>query len=153
MKRNLLFVLMSFVIVCCLTGCGSKLPNLKSDASGFKMESIVDNSDGMEYGTIEYKGRKYIPYGTTKNVFNNKSVKECVGYIIQDESNSLVADPNDKDNRVYTLVEDKENNFLLVYYVGTNLMNSMEFWRAEDTKGKDIKIPDYINSFDYNIWH
>ena len=32
-------------------------------------------------------------------------------------------------------------------------MNQMEFWRAEDTKGKDIKIPDYINSFDYNIWH
>jgi hypothetical protein len=38
------------------------------------------------------------------------------------------------------------------YYIGTTLMNQPSFWRAIDTKGKDIVIPDYIDLLDYTYW-
>ena len=73
--------------------------------------------------------------------------------IIQDENSSSVEDENNKDTRIYTLTDDKEHNFLMEYYIGTNLMNPQTFYRAIDTKDKDINIPIFIESLKYNYWN
>ena len=39
------------------------------------------------------------------------------------------------------------------YYIGTNLMNPQTFYRAIDTKDKDINIPIFIESLKYNYWN
>ena len=62
-----------------------------------------------------------------------------------DENSSSVVDKNNKDTRIYTLTDDKENNFLMEYYIGNDLMNSQLFYRAIDTRDKIITIPRYIN--------
>ena len=59
-----------------------------------------------------------------------------------DENSSSVVDKNNKDTRIYTLTDDKENNFLMEYYIENDLMNSQLFYRAIDTKDKIITIQD-----------
>ena len=61
-----------------------------------------------------------------------------------DENSSSVVDKNNKDTRIYTLTDDKENNFLMEYYIENDLMNSQLFYRAIDTRDKIITIPRYI---------
>ena len=61
-------------------------------------------------------------------------------------------DENDKDTRLYTLTEDTENSFLMSYCIGATLMNQPSFYRAIDTKGQNIHIPDYIDSLNDNFW-
>ena len=89
-------------------------------------------------------------YGTTNGLPEEKDINKCIGYIIQNENSSSIVDENNKDTRVYTLIEDKDENFLMVYYISTPFMNQPEIYRAIDTKGKDISIPSYIIFFDYN---
>lgn len=60
---------------------------------------------------------------------------------------------NDKDTRVYTLANDKDENFLMVYYIGESLMNQPDFYRAQDTKDKNIEIPNFIDKEDYEYWN
>ena len=61
-----------------------------------------------------------------------------------DENSSSVVDKNNKDTRIYTLTDAKENNFLMENYIGNDLMSSQLFYRAIDTKDKIITIPRYI---------
>ncbi len=60
---------------------------------------------------------------------------------------------NDKDTRVYTLANDKDENFLMVYYIGESLMNQLDFYRVLDTKDKNIEIPNFIDKEDYEYWN
>ena len=152
MKKTLLTILLCSFMILGLTGCGIKYPDLKDDAIAFEMGEYLDESDEGLYGTIEYNGRTYMPYGTINYHFNDKSVKECIGYIIQDENSSSIVDLDDKDTRIYTLKEDPDENYLMEYYIGTTLMNQPSFWRAIDTKGYEIDTPKYIDSLDYNFW-
>ena len=134
-----------------LTGCGVKYPELEKDAIGFQTVSYIDeNDDNAGYLMIKYNGRTYIPYGTLKGIIKEKDIDKCIGYIIQDENNSSVVDKDNKDTRIYTLTDDKDNNFLMEYYIGTSLMNQPIFYRAIDTKGKNINIPRYIGDSNYN---
>jgi hypothetical protein len=94
----------------------------------------------------------YIPYGTLDGIIKNEDVKDCIGYIIQNEHVTSVVDLENKDTRVYTLVGDDDENYLMVYYIGTTLMNQPDFYRAIDTKGVEINTPKYISSQDYLIW-
>lgn len=143
------------MVVCILgiTGCGVKYPNFKDNAVAFNMSEYIDESDdNAHYGTIEYNGRTYMPYGTLKGVIKSKNINECIGYIIQNKSSSSVVDKNNKDTRVYTLIEDSNENYLMIYYIGTEVMNQPDFWRAIDTKDKKIDTPNYIDSLKYNYW-
>ena len=136
-----------------LTGCGMKYPELEKDAIAFQTSSYIDKKDDdASYLTFEYKGRTYLPYATQKGRLKSSDIDKCIGYIIQDDNSSSVVDPTNKDTRIYTLSEDKENNFLMEYYIGTNLMNQPTFYRAIDTKGKEISIPKIIDDTDYNYW-
>lgn len=153
MKKKILGILLMGVLVLSLTGCGIKYPDLEKDAIGFQTGNYIDeNDDGAGYLTIEYNGRTYMPYGTLKGLLKEKDIDKCIGYIIQNENSSSIIDKDNKDTRVYTLIDDKENNFLMEYYIGTDLMNQPSFHRAIDTKNKDINIPKFIDSLDYNYW-
>jgi hypothetical protein len=136
-----------------LVACTLVLPDLENGAIGFNTSSYIDESDGTGYLTFEYNGRVYLPYGIQNGKLKTKDIDKCIGYIIQDENSSSVVDLDNKDTRIYTLTIDKENNFLMEYYIGTTLMNPKMFYRAMDTKGKDINIPNYIDTQDYNYWN
>ncbi len=153
MNKKLFGILLIGILVLGLTGCGIKYPNLKDDAIAFNMGEFTDKSDDdAKYGTIEYKGRTYMPYGTLKGKIKGKNINKCIGYIIQNENSSSVAEENNKDTRVYTLIEDANENYLMIYYIGPTLMNQPEFWRAIDTQNKKIDTPKYIDSLDHNYW-
>lgn len=145
--------MLSFVLIFCLAGCGVKYPDLPESAIAFTAGSFTDEADdNAGYFTIEYNGRTYMPYGTIKGVMKSTDIDKCIGYIVQDENTASVVDPNDKDTRIYTLTADKENNFLMEYYIGTTLMNQPSFYRAVDTRGKVIFVPEFIDSLEYNYW-
>ena len=151
--KKLLSIITLLLIVIGLTGCTMKYPELDENAIAFTVSSYVDEEhDNASYLTIEYNGRTYLPYGTQKGILQSKDLDKCIGYIVQDENSSSIVDPDNKDTRIYTLTEDKDNNFLMEYYIGTNEMNDPIFYRAMDTKGKDITIPKIIDGPNDNYW-
>lgn len=137
-----------------LVGCGdTKYPDMSDDAIAFEMGEYIDESDDdAAYGTIEYEGRIYMPYGILGGNIDKKDIDKCVGYIVKDENSSSMIDENDMDTRVYTLAGDPDHNYLMDYYIGSDLMNQPYFWRAVDTKGKEIDVPKYIDSLEYAYW-
>lgn len=140
-------------LILSLTSCKMKYPELDDNAIAFKTDTFIDeNDDDSGYLIIEYNGRNYMAYGTLKGIIKEQNIDKCIGYIIQDENSSSIVDENNKDTRIYTLKEDKDNNFLMEYYIVTNLMNQPIFLRAMDTKDKDIIIPNYIDDLGYNYW-
>ena len=153
MKNKLFGRFLLMLLLVGLTGCGIKYPELKKDAIAFQTSSYIDkNDDDASYLTFEYNGRTYLPYGELKGFLKTSDLDKCIGYIIQDEKSSSIVDINNKDTRIYTLSDDKENNFLMQYYIGTTEMNQPTFYRAIDTKGKDINIPKMISDTDHNYW-
>ena len=138
-----------------ISGCGRiEYPALPDDAIAFELGTFEDTeSDDALFGMIEYNGRSYIGYGTINNAFNTKYIDGCVGYVIQDENSSSVADPDYKNVRIYTLKDDTDNNFLMEFDDSVELMNQPFFYRAIDTKGKEIKVPDYIDELGYEFWN
>ena len=151
--NKLLKIILLIIIINLTIGCGMKYPDLDENAIGFQAKSYTDeNDDSAKYLTIEYNGRIYMPFGTLKSTLKENDIDKCIGYIIQDENSSSIIDKNNKDTRIYTLTDDQDNNFLMEYYIKTNLMNPQIFYRAIDTKGKNINIPKYIDDLDYNYW-
>ena len=161
-KKIVLIVLCILAIIVVICGIialvnrnvRSIYPDLSENSIAFKIIEYIDkNDDDAGYGMIEYNGRKYMPYGTLKGIINNTDIDKCIGYVIQDENNTSMPDKNNKDERIYTLTVDKENNFLMEYYIGKTLMNQPSFYRAVDTKETNITIPEYIDSLEYNYWN
>ncbi|MBR4344013.1 MAG: hypothetical protein IKP88_15170 [Lachnospiraceae bacterium] len=152
MKKNITAVILACVLA--LSGCTkSPLPELPGDAIAFEMGTFIDDKhDAASFGTIEYNGRTYIAYGTTNNKYKQSYIESCIGYIIQDEHSSSATDLNNTDRRIYTLSGDSEHNFLMEYDDTVKLMNQPSFFRAIDTNGKDIDIPDYIDPLRYEFW-
>ena len=144
------------ILIClsALSGCKkTPLPDLPGDAVAFKMGTFVDHEhDDAAFGTIEYNGRMYIYYGTTNKKYRQSCVESCIGYIIQDENSSSVVDLDNTDRRIYTLSGDSGQNFLMDFDASIKLMNQPSFFRAIDTKGTDIEIPEYIDSLGYEFW-
>ena len=118
----------------------------------FTTPSVDIYDDNAEYLVLEYSGRKYMPYGTIKRSIKESDIDKCIGYLFQDEIVTSMPDENNTDTRIYSLREDNDNNFLMEYYIKTNLMNPPTFWRAIDTKEKDIVIPNCIDSLEYDYW-
>lgn len=145
-KRALALLFMTCFL---LYGCGKTMyPEMPSEYIIFEMGEYVDSDDqDALYGTIEYNGRTYLPYGTLKNSIQEKDIEKCLGYVVQD------SDEADHNVRLYTLKEDLNHNFLLEHYASNKAeMMQPYFWRATDTKGQDIDIPDYIDSLEYAFW-
>jgi hypothetical protein len=64
----------------------------------------------------------------------------------------LSSEEDNTDTRVYTLSDDSECNYLMVYDIGSTLMNQPDFYRAIDTLRRDISTPEYIDSLAYSLW-
>lgn len=144
--KKVMAIFMCLFIIFYLTGCGMKYPGLEKDSIGFYTGSYIDeNDDDAGYITIEYNERIYMPYGILNGTLKEEHIHKCIGYIIQDNL-------NDKDTRIYTLIDDKNNDFLMEYYIGSNLMNNHMFYRAVDTNETYINIPQYIEDLEYNFW-
>ena len=146
-----------FVIIICLfamTGCMEKsLPDLPNNAIEFDMGTFHDTEhDDALFGSIEYSGRTYIAYGTINNKYKQSYIESCIGYIIQNANSSSVIDPNNTNRRIYTLSGDSEHNFLMEFDDSIKLMNQPAFYRAIDTNGEIIDIPNYIDSLGYEFW-
>lgn len=89
---------------------------------------------------IEYNGRVYTHFGTTTTYVPDEHIKECIGYL-----------DNREDYRLYTLAEDPECNYLME--VSINSINgSWRYYRADDTMGKDILTPFYVESNGFDCW-
>lgn len=143
----------ALILLCLLlTSCGAKYPGLPKNAVAFKTGTFSEEREKNSHLTFEYKGRKYVSYSTIEKAISGDEIDECIGYIIQDETNSSLPDKSNTDQRVYTLKDDKKKNYLMVYYIETSMMNQPEFFRADDTRGKDISTPDYISESEYDYW-
>lgn len=153
MKNRLLVIGIIIVLVLTIVFTRTKYLDLKENAISFTMGEYKSDIDDTVYGSLNYNNRTYIPYGTLKGQIKTKDIKTCIGYIVQDENSSSTTNLNDKDTRVYTLANDKDENFLMVYYVGESLMNQPDFYRALDTKDKNIEIPNFIDKEDYEYWN
>ena len=153
MKKKKYLTVILIIILISLSGCKNKFPELDQKSIAFQTSSYIDkNDDDASYLTIEYNGRVYLPYGTLKSKINDKDIRDCIGYIVQDETNSSMPDKDNKDTRIYTLTSDPNNNFLMEYYIGTTLMNTPVFLRAVDTQNKEINIPNFIDDLGYGYW-
>ena len=152
MKNRLLVVTIIIILVLAIIFTRTKYPDLKENAISFTMGEYKSDIDDTIYGSLNYNNRTYIPYGTLKGQIRTKDIKDCIGYIIQDENSSSYINLNDKDTRVYILTNDTDENLLMVYYIGTTLMNQPDFYRALDTKNKNIEIPNFIDEEDYGYW-
>lgn len=144
MKRLLALIIPVLLL---LTDCGSlRYPELPEDPIAFDMGEYIDHEDDdAAYAVIEYRGRRYLPYGTLGKSFHQEDLGECLGYLVQDGEKMT-------DCRVFTLAADPAHNFLMDYDVADSEMNQPAFWRAIDTQGKDIAVPSCIDSLDYGIW-
>ncbi len=152
MKNKLLVIGIIIVLVLAIIFARTNYPNLKDNAISFTMGEYKSDIDNTIYGSLNYNNRTYIPYGTLKGYIKTKDIKDCIGYIMQDENSSSITNLEDKDTRVYTLTNDKDENFLMVYYIGNSLMNQPDFYRALDTKNKNVEIPNFIDKEDYGYW-
>lgn len=153
MNTRILFIpLLIFLFTLC--GCGRiRYPALLDEPIAFQMGTFEDTEhDFALFGTLEYKGRTYIGYGTISDAFGQEDVDQCIGYIVMDKNSSSHPDPNDFNTRVYTLIGDHDHNFLMDYDNTAGLMNQPSFWRAIDTKGKKIEIPQCVDDLGYDYW-
>ncbi|MBR4727633.1 MAG: hypothetical protein IK080_07060 [Clostridia bacterium] len=154
LKKGWAAVLASMIFLFSLIGCGrQQYPPLPQDAIAFEMGTYEDAAhDDALFGTIEYSGRVYVAYGTISNSYRPKDAETCIGYIVQDENSASVVDPENKDRRIYTVTGDPDHNFLLEYDATIKLMYSPTFYRALDTNGQEIEIPEFITPLGYELW-
>lgn len=145
MKRICMLAAVLYIVL--LTGCTyADYPDLPDSAIAFETGTFIDKSDDeAAYATIEYEGRTYMPYGTIAESVKGRDVERCIGYIVRDGKANT-------ERRIYTLAADSEYNFLMERSSGTAFMDQPLFWRAVDTRGKDISIPIYIFDLGYNYW-
>ena len=131
-------LLVSFMFSGCsmFMDLGAKVPEMQPNAPSFKMFE----SDELNSMLIEVNGRTYAPYGGVKKYMSKDSLRECIGYV-----------DDDKDSRVYTLMEDPYENYLVEKNVNS-FMNPDMFWRDISTIEDDIFTPEYIESLKYEDW-
>ena len=143
MKR-LLSLLLAAALLLALAGCGTPINyELPEDPIEFHTAEFV-NPDDPEDGclAIEYNGRTYVPYGTGS--VGGKDVGPCLGYIVQDGEVR-------NGDRIFPLTADPDGNYLAeLTYQG--FMDQPIFYRAVDTRGRDIDTPRFIDSLDYEFW-
>jgi hypothetical protein len=126
-----------------LTACGSAADSpLPEDAVGFETSVLVNDRDPDDtYSSMTYNGRTYIGYGTGRAP--DKEYVRCIGYLIQDGQEQ-------RDVRIWLLSSSPNNDYIAQTDEG--FMSQPIFYRATDTRGKDIATPDYIDSLDYSYW-
>ena len=143
MKRTIIILAAALSLIL-FSGCNKIDYSLPDDPTVFTERSyFYNNKTGGELAGFEYNGRDYVFFGTIKGGILSNEVGKCIGYIY-DENN-----PEDKNNRVMKLTAT--DDFLMCYYI-SGIMDPAVFYRAADTRDKDIEIPEYINDNGYRYW-
>ena len=143
MKRLLLGAVIGLAVFM-MCGCGNGINyELPDEPIKFRTQTFVSPVDKNDtYSAIKYNDRLYIPYGTISRSLKVEDVGECLGYIVQDGV-------EDKNARIYKLAET--GDYIVEIYINGE-MDQPVFYRAEDTIGKNIDTPSYIDSLNYDIW-
>lgn len=126
-----------------LTGCSRFDYSLPDSPLVFREQEYTDEKSGDSVTGFEYNGRDYAIFGTAKGGILSNEIGECLGYL-QDENA-----PDDKNARIMKLTAS--DDFLMSYYVG-GIIEGTNYYRALDTKGQDIEIPEYICDLGYSFW-
>ncbi len=130
MKKSCFYIL-AVTVFFILSGC---VP-INYDITDRSQPVIVD-SDG-EYIKVKINERVYVPFGTLNGNVDGRNIGECIAY-----------NKNDSNERYYSIMGT--DDFIAEYYVD-NIMSQMFFLRAEDTIGKDIEVPAFINDQGYDF--
>lgn len=142
--KQLLSLLLAALLLLGLAGCGTPvnydLPEEPIEFHTAEFTNPDDPEDG--YLAIEYKGRSYIPYGTGS--VGGKDLGPCLGYIVQEGEQR-------EDDRIFPLTADPAENYLAECSVG-GFMDQPIFYRATDTRGRDVDTPRFIESLEYGFW-
>ena len=137
MNKKILALILSGAFL--MSGCSlinrTPAPDLPAGAPSF-----TQDSNGTGEAVINYNGREYAFFGTLKNSMSSGSLRECIGYV-----------GDDKNERIYTLMEDPLDNYIVSKNT-SGFMDQPGFYRATDTKNKDILTPSYIESLGYESW-
>lgn len=101
-----------------------------------------DIEDG--YMAFDYNGRTYIMYAHLKGTLRKEEMGQCIGCTLQDGR---------EDQWIIRLNAFEDDDIMLLYYPD-GFMEPMIFYRAVDTKGKDLDIPKYIDpNPDWRFWN
>ena len=123
---------------CMVTACQNADDALPENPVIFQNETFINPADQNDtYYAVRYQDRIYIPYGKpAEGGVDADAIGSCLGYQMQDGV-------EDQNMRFYTLAGDEDTVFLMRKYVG-GIMDQPVFFRAVDTKAKDIAVPAYI---------
>lgn len=121
-----------------LTGCSARIDyTLPDDPVLFTSGTFINPDDPEDrYYSIEYNGRTYIAYGTFCRRITGDDVGKCLGYEVRDGA-------EDKDLLFYALTGDTGCD-LLVRIDAVGFMSQPDFFRAVDTKWKDVFTADFL---------
>ena len=110
--------------------------DLPEDAKSYEL--IYNEDTGATL--IELNGRTYSLFGKLKGAESDDYVMECLGFV-----------GNDKNLRVYSLVDDTSLNYVMVLRINGDT-ESPDFYRAMDTWNEDILTPSYIEPLGIESW-
>ena len=144
MKKRVIAAVCLCLTLLALSGCVNRIDDsLPDDPLEFLTHTFINPADQNDtYLALEYDGRVYIPYG---NLAGSIDGNDVVGYYVQD-GNKM------EDTRIFLLANDSDANFLMrMDLVG--VMSQPDFFRAVDTKGEEIDIPQFIHAMDDPFWN
>lgn len=127
-------------------GCTDRIDyRLPANPQAFIGSDFVnpDNPDDA-YLSFTYNGRTYIPYGALQGRLTGKDVGPCLGYLLSGEV-------KDDHTRVFGLRADPDGHWMAIIS-RDGFMEQPSFWRAVDTVGQDIPVPEFIISLHYDFW-
>ena len=140
MKKIGIILLISLFL---LSGCKNKLKELPEKPIVFSTGELNIAGEDTGYKSVINNDKVYIMYGgiKPKGLFRDNSYAygECLGYI-----------NNDKNDRIYEL-KDADSNEWLIEYIVDGMMEVPIVLREITTKD-DNKIPESVESFDYDYW-
>ena len=142
MKKYFLSVLL-LTAVLILAGCQYVPYGLPEEPIVFKSGEFYPDNDDSGYRTVEYDDKVYIMYGGIKAIGLLRDISYacgvCLGYVEDDES-----------ERIYALVNESTDEWLIEYYVG-GIMEQPIVLREISAKDND-RIPGSVEAFDYEYW-
>lgn len=137
---------MAAVLLCgaiLLSGCANKRDLKKQGKYQLPEEApMYDSYYDSDFGemTIDWNGKPYTLFGWRSETVPEESISECIGYVDHNE-----------DRRIYLLSDDPDHNYLMVSNLNS-IRGDWCFYRAQNTVGKDIFTPDFIESNGFGIW-
>ncbi len=145
MTKRIVTLILAAIVLLSFAGCKKSglYPDLPWDAISFDIGEYSP-MPGIYYSSIKWGERTYIPYGKLSRELQEGDLTNCLGY-------TKYNNEEDKNSRVFTLKGDNDHNYLIIIHVD-NSAYVPEVYRALDTKDKEVKTPDFIESTDRVFW-